>query len=264
MDVTVGISRAPLCAVIGAKDESMNAKRRILVVEDEAPILHGLEDLFTFHGYEVKSAADGREGLRLALEGEFDLIVLDVMLPSMDGFTVCNEIRSRNRRVPIIMLTAKSTEDDIITGLSLGADDYMAKPFSVRELVLRVEAILRRTAGDVEAERILTLADSLVIDCATLQGQPLAGATVIAFTRREVEILRYLLRHQDRPVSRGELLEAIWGYRKATEIETRTVDIHIAKLRKKIEKEGREPAFLVTVRGEGYRLLNASFGGRVA
>lgn len=240
------------------------SKRRILIVEDERPILEGLVDLFTFHGYEVESSQEGRQGLDLALSRRYDLIILDVMLPGMDGFAVCNALRAKNRTVPILMLTAKSSEEDIITGLSLGADDYVAKPFSIRALVLRVEAILRRTAGDEAGERYIRIADRLLIDGANLVsagGAATGGPAPIEFTRREFELLRYLLKHSDRPVSRGELLREIWGYERASEIETRTVDIHIAKLRKKIEAEPKNPEVLVTVRGEGYRLQQASFAG---
>ena len=238
------------------------SKRRLLIIEDEKAILDGLADLFTFHGYQVETANDGKLGLDKARNAQYDLIILDVMLPSMDGFAVCNEIRAKDRTTPIVMLTAKTAEEDMITGLSLGADDYVAKPFSIRALVLRVEAILRRTLGDATSERYLRLGDTLFIDTANLisVAKDLSPTDAnIEFTRREVEILRYLIKHNDRPVHRAELLEEIWGYKKASEIETRTVDIHIAKLRKKIEKDAKNPTFLITVRGEGYKLHHASF-----
>lgn len=231
-------------------------KRRILIIEDETAILTGLVDLFVFHGYDVESSSDGKEGLKKALTGRYDLIILDVMLPSMDGFTVCNEIRRNDKATPIVMLTAKTAEEDLVNGLSLGADDYVAKPFSIRALVLKVEAILRRTLGDAQSERYLHLGTSLVIDTMNLVS---VRGVATEFTRREVEILRYLLKNSDRPVHRAELLDEIWGYAKASEIETRTVDIHIAKLRKKIEPAGKEPMFLVTLRGEGYKLHHAHF-----
>lgn len=241
---------------------SMNRlKKRILIIEDERAILEGLCDLFSFHGYEVESCADGQQGLEMALSQRFDIIILDVMLPSLDGFSICNTLRRHDRTVPIVMLTAKTTEEDLIMGLSLGADDYVAKPFSIRALVLKVEAILRRTVGDASQERYIVIHDRLCIDGATLEGtlRSNTGDTTIEFTRREFEILRYLLKHNDRPVSRGELLGEIWGYARASEIETRTVDIHIAKLRKKIESDPKAPLVLTTIRGEGYRLLGASF-----
>ena len=230
----------------------MTRKLKILIVEDEISIATGLTDVFLFHGYEVKTVGDGKEGLTHALTGEYDLILLDVMLPHFDGFTVCNKIRERDRDQPIIMLTAKTSDEDIIRGLSIGADDYVAKPFSVQELVLRVESVLRRSRKIQKENRSLTLG-ALSIDTATLNG--VREGRAVQFTRREVEIIEYLLANQDRPVSRGELLEEVWGYRKASTIDTRTVDIHIAKIRKKIEPDQKEPTLLRTVRGEGYQLF---------
>jgi two-component system response regulator RegX3 len=169
----------------------------------------------------------------------------------MDGFEICNRIRAEDREQPSIMLTAKTSDEDIIQGLSLGADDYVAKPFSVAELVLRVQAVLRR-ARAAEADPIIRLGDGLEIDTQNLEGR--RGEQGISFTRREVEILRYLHAHEGRPVSRDELLNKVWGYARTADLETRTVDIHVAKLRRKIEPEPAQPRFLVTVRGAGYRL----------
>jgi two-component system response regulator RegX3 len=205
----------------------MQRKVRILVVEDETAIRTGLIDVFVFHGYETEGVADGREGLQRALGGTFDLVLLDVMLPGIDGFEICNRIRERDRDLPIIMLTAKSEDADVIQGLSLGADDYVAKPFSVAQLVLRVQAVLRRSHVGTEQD-VLRLG--------------------------ELEILQYLLAHEDRPVPREELLAKVWGYGRNLGIETRTVDIHVAKLRRKIERDPAEPRHLLTVRGAGYRL----------
>ena len=137
----------------------MQRKIRILVVEDEVAIRTGLMDLFVFHGYEVDSAADGREGLQKALRGTFDLILLDIMLPGLDGFEICNQIRARDRDQPIIMLTAKTSDEDIIQGLSLGADDYVAKPFSITQLLLRVQAVLRRSRIGIEMDANIRLGD---------------------------------------------------------------------------------------------------------
>ncbi len=232
----------------------MNEKLRILIVEDEAAIRNGLVDLFVFHGYDVESADDGAVGLECALVGSFDLVILDVMLPNVDGFTICNRLRERSRAQAIILLTAKSTDEDIIQGLSLGADDYIAKPFSVRQLVLRAEAVLRRSARVVARERKLLLGSVLEIDTLNLTGIRLETGDEIVLTRREVDILAYLVAHSDRPVSRDELLSEVWGYARAEAIDTRTVDIHIAKLRRKIEPNPKSPAILETVRGEGYRL----------
>ena len=228
-------------------------KLKLLIVEDEESILSGLVDVFVYHGYEVESAMDGGEGLAKALAGDFDGIILDVMLPTMDGFTVCNKIREKNKDVPIVMLTAKASEDDIVNGLRLGADDYIPKPFSVRVLTLRVEAVLRRSrkADQIAAE--IRCGDALTIDTENLVGKTADGEQ-IDFTRREVEVIQYLYAERERPVSRDELLVKVWGYSPGSRIETRTVDIHIAKIRRKIEKDPKDPEFLVTVRGKGYRL----------
>jgi DNA-binding response OmpR family regulator len=225
---------------------------RVLIIEDEAAIRTGLTDALVYHGFGVECEADGRRGLDRALSGQFDLILLDIMLPGLDGFTICDEIRKVDRRQPIIMLTAKTADDDIVAGLSLGADDYVAKPFSVAQLVLRIKAVLRRASIGIESERIIEL-EGLRIDLENLNGHN--GEDELAFTRREADMLRYLHANSDRPVSREELLNKVWGYDRNAAIETRTVDIHIAKLRRKIEPDPGTPRFLVTVRGAGYRLV---------
>ena len=233
----------------------MQRKPRLLIIEDEPAILTGLLDLFVYHGYDVDAAQDGRLGLEKALLGNYDLIILDIMLPTLDGFTICDAIRQHSREQPLIILTAKTTDEDIITGLTLGADDYVAKPFSVRELVLRVEAVLRRSARHREDAAQLCIGAHLQIDTRNLVGTQQGHAEPILFTRREVDILQYLTQHHERPVSREELLVEVWGYARASRFETRTVDIHMAKLRRKIEPNPKSPTVLITVRGEGYRLL---------
>jgi two-component system alkaline phosphatase synthesis response regulator PhoP len=232
----------------------MTRKMRLLVVEDEAAIREGLVDLFVFHGYEVETAVEGHGGLALALSGRFDMILLDVMLPGMDGYAICNAIREQDRNQPIIMLTARGSDEEIIHGLSLGADDYVAKPFSVTQLVLRVQAVLRRSHIAQEESHQIQLSADFTIDTRNLNGQ--RGTEALNFTRREVEILQYLHANGERPVPREELLNKVWGYARDLDIETRTVDIHIAKLRRKIEPAPSEPRYLLTVRGAGYRLLS--------
>ena len=229
----------------------MAQKARLLIVEDEAAIRSGLVDVFVYHGYEVETADHGDDGLRKALRGQFDLILLDVMLPGVDGFEICNRIRQQDRQQPVIMLTAKSSDEDIVQGLTLGADDYVAKPFSVTQLVLRVEAVLRRSGFGEASVREIRLNNGVVIDTENL----CAGDTV--FTRREMDLLLYLCQQSERPVAREELLARVWGYANHMEIETRTVDIHIAKLRRKIEIDPTNPEAIVTVRGAGYRLMLA-------
>lgn len=231
----------------------MKRQLRILVVEDEEAIRIGLIDVFVFHGYEPDSADNGPDGLAKALSGQFDLILLDVMLPGMDGFDICNEIRKHDRDQPIIMLTAKNSDEEIIQGLKLGADDYVAKPFSIAQLVLRVEAVLRRSQIGIEQAMTLNLNGDIEIDTENLSGR--SGERALTFTRREIDILKYLAAHPLRPVSREELLTKVWGYARDLHIETRTVDIHIAKLRRKIEVNPKQPLNLLTVRGAGYRLV---------
>jgi two-component system response regulator RegX3 len=231
----------------------MKTKLHILIVEDEIAIREGLLDIFIYHGYNVDFSADGAEGLKKALTGLYDLILLDVMLPSINGFEICNQVREQDREQAIIMLTAKSADEDIIEGLSLGADDYVAKPFSIAQLMLRVQAVMRRSRSVIHHQQQIQLSDELVIDCQNRSG--IKGKQVLSFTGREIDILQYLQANSQRPVSCDELLHKVWGYVNGIELETRTVDIHIAKLRRKIESDPSQPIFLTTVRGSGYRLL---------
>jgi len=231
----------------------MTRKPNILIVEDEEAIRSGLIDVLLYHGYSADAAVDGPTGLDKALTGKYDLILLDVMLPGMNGYDICDRIREVDREQPIIMLTAKSNDDDIIQGLKLGADDYVTKPFSVAQLVLRIQAVLRRARVVIESENIIQLGDDIEIDTRNLSAR--CGDEAISFTRREMDILSYLHSNAERPVPREELLNKLWGYAKNLDLETRTVDIHIAKLRRKIEVNPAKPCLLVTVRGAGYRLM---------
>jgi two-component system response regulator RegX3 len=231
-------------------------KLRLLIVEDETAIRTGLVDVFTYHGYAVDVAVDGPSGLAMARSGRYDLILLDVMLPGRNGYDVCEAIRQDDREQPIIMLTAKSSDTDIIQGLALGADDYVTKPFSVAQLVLRVQAVLRRARGAANNEASIHLANGVEIDTRNMSAQ--IGESEVRFTRREIEVLQYLSEHSERPVPREELLHKVWGYARNLEIETRTVDIHIAKLRRKLEADAKQPTHLITVRGGGYRLVGSA------
>ena len=230
----------------------MSIKPRLLIVEDEPSILRGLTDLFVFHGFEVESEMDGQKGLQRALNDQFSCIILDVMLPSMNGFEICNAIRKQSQVQPILMLTAKNSEEDIINGLTLGADDYLAKPFSTSELVLRVTALIRRSGLSGNDNKLI------IGDDVSICTQKLVGTSYnkeMRYTRREVTILNYL-NQQKKTVSRDELLREVWGYKSTEHIDTRTVDIHIAKIRKKIESDPKMPEHLVTLRGEGYQLFS--------
>lgn len=235
----------------------MTNKANILIIEDEEAIRTGLVDVLIYHGFTADFAADGNAGLEKALTGKYDLILLDIMLPGMDGFSVCENIRKDDREQPIIMLTAKTSDEDIIQGLQLGADDYVAKPFSVAQLILRIQAVLRRSGLTPETEHVIVLGnnknDQVKIDTRNLSA--LKNNEDVHFTRREMDILLYLFNHSERPVPRDELLNKLWGYAKNLDLETRTVDIHIAKLRRKIESNPAKPSHLITIRGAGYRLM---------
>jgi DNA-binding response OmpR family regulator len=228
---------------------------RILIVEDEEAIRVGLIDVLLYHGYAVESAETGPMGLKLALSGKFDLILLDIMLPGMDGYEICDRIRKRDPQQAIIMLTAKTSDEEIIQGLQLGADDYVSKPFSIRQLVLRIAAVLKRSGVAQEQQKTIMLEHGS-IDTQNLCG--LINEQEVRFTKREIEVLMYLAENSQRPVPREELLAKVWGYARELEIETRTVDIHIAKLRRKIEADSKLPRNLITIRGAGYRLLTTS------
>ncbi len=224
-------------------------KARILVVEDDPALLRGLLDVLVYNGYEVKGVEDGGRGLDAGLRGAFDLILLDVMLPTLDGFSICKEVRKKKPGQGIIIITAKGSEDDIVTGFNAGADDYISKPFSLREVMVRVEAVLRRTGknlGDVEIRFRDIFFDGKNL-IAEYKNQTLE------LTRKEMDIIAYLHRHRDRIVSKKELLTEVWQYADA-DIETRTVDIHMLKLRKKIARLIGDTPFVNTIRGEGYRL----------
>jgi DNA-binding response OmpR family regulator len=226
----------------------MKGKLRILVVEDEEAIRQGLTDVLVFHGYEVTAVATGEEGLARGLEGVADLALLDVMLPGLDGFELCRRLRAEVPELAILMLTAKGSEDDVVHGLGAGADDYVTKPFSIRELKARVEALLRR-AGKLRPPGECFRFGPWEVDAEGLRAT--AGQETIELTAREVDLLEVFGREAGRVLSRRRLLREVWGMANALEIETRTVDVHLAKLRKKIDR-GAE-SLIRTVRGAGYR-----------
>ena len=226
-------------------------KARILIVEDDASIRNGLSDVLVFNGYVVDGVAEGDAGLDAILTGKYDLVLLDVMLPGMDGFSICRSVRRQRPGQLIIMLTAKGAEDDIVTGFKAGADDYVPKPFSLRELIVRVEAVLRRSGKHLGDEQIVF--GDFIFDGLNLKAT--CGKQAQELTRREMDILVYLHRHQDRIVSKKELLTEVWHYADA-DIETRTVDIHMLKLRKKLTALNQAVQLIKTIRGEGYRLVD--------
>jgi two-component system response regulator RegX3 len=221
---------------------------RILVVEDERSIRDGLCDVLAFHGYAPEGVARGDTGLERALAAVPDLVVLDLMLPGLDGFEVCRKLRADRPWLPVLMLTARGSEDDILEGFRCGADDYVTKPFSVSELVARVGALLRRAGPGTSTTEAFGFG-GWRIDPGALTAQ--RGEVCHALTRREAELLALLVRDAGRIVSRRQLLREVWGVPEPDRIETRTVDMHVAKLRKKLGGEGRE--LIETVRGAGYR-----------
>ena len=224
------------------------AKANILVVEDEESIRGGLCDLLAFHGHAPRPADDGESGLDLGLAESFDLILLDVMLPGIDGFEVCRRLRAERRDTPILMLTAKGSEDDVVEGLKAGADDYVTKPFSLRELVARVDALLRRSGHGSETEGRFDFGP-WVVDGAALQAE--SDGRVVPLTPRELKLLQLFQHRAGQVLSRKRLLEDVWDLRNIAILETRTVDVHIAKLRRKIDDGDRK--LIETVRGAGYR-----------
>jgi DNA-binding response OmpR family regulator len=226
--------------------------KRILIVEDEPDLVRGLRDALEFEGFEIVSAGQGREGVQLARERAPDLVLLDLMLPDMNGFSVCEEIRKTSPLVPVIMLTARSQEADKIRGLDAGADDYVTKPFSVGELVARINAIFRRLqrvpAGGA--------GDELRVGAAIVypkRHELVRKGKTYALSFYEVELIRVLCERAGEPVSREDLLEKIWGM--TGHASTRSVDNFIVKLRKKIEENAAKPEHIVTIYGTGYKLI---------
>lgn len=228
--------------------ETKEKKPRMLVVEDEENIRSGLCDLLAYHGYDPQGVESGEEGLERGLRESFDLAILDIMLPGLSGLDVCRKWRRQRVNLPVLMLTAKGAEDDIVKGLQAGADDYVSKPFSLRELMARVEALLRR-AGKLGGDEEFVFGPWQV-DTPGLRAR--CGETQVDLTQREVDLLALFARESGRVVSRRTLLSDVWGLSNVDELETRTVDVHIAKLRKKIDHHGKA-SLIETVRGAGYR-----------
>ena len=220
----------------------------ILVIDDEADMRRGLVDNLRFEGHSTDEASDGAEGLALIRGTPADLILLDVMMPKMSGLDVCRSARAEGIRTPIIMLTARGEEIDRVLGLELGADDYITKPFSLRELLARIKAVLRRTEGSGDAAVSI---GRLRVDFSAYTASE-AGAEV-TLTHREFEVLRHLWEHRGGTVSRDALLSEVWGYDES--ISTRTIDNFILKLRQKIERDPANPHCILTVHGIGYKLI---------
>ena len=223
----------------------------ILIVEDEAQMRLGLKDNLEFEGYLVDLAEDGSSGLEKIGNTSYDLIILDIMLPKISGFEVCRKIREKGIKTPVIMLTAKGEEIDKVLGLELGADDYLTKPFSLRELLARVKAVLRRTEDQTVSARDRVRIGRLEVNFKTYNTW-LEDKSVTA-THKEIEILRFLWQHRGEVVSRDQLLNQVWGYSENP--TTRTVDNFILKLRQKVEEDPAHPHHILTVHGIGYKLI---------
>jgi DNA-binding response OmpR family regulator len=222
---------------------------RILIIEDETPMRTALADLLDGEGYRPLTAADGAIGLERALAEKPDLILLDVMMPKLDGFAVCTELRRLANEVPVLMLTAKGQIEDRVTGLDAGADDYLVKPFSTEELLARVRALLRRAERKTKSPAKLKLGE---IEINLARQTALRGKKEIHLTAKEFAMLRLLVEAEGEPVTREKFLDVVWGYTAFP--TTRTVDNHMASLRAKLEKNPDDPRWLKTVHGVGYKL----------
>jgi two-component system alkaline phosphatase synthesis response regulator PhoP len=223
--------------------------RRILLVEDEPGLVLTLTDRLKGEGYDVESVRDGAAGLARASEGGFDLVLLDVMLPGMSGFDVCQTLRQRGIDTPIVMLTARGQLVDRVVGLKIGADDYIPKPFEMAELVARIEARLRRTPPAAPAAADGYQFGDVRVDFRRAEVE--REGRLIELSAREFQLLRYFIEHRGAALSRDELLNEVWGYHAMP--STRTVDVHVAWLRQKIEPNAKRPQFILTVHGIGYR-----------
>jgi two-component system alkaline phosphatase synthesis response regulator PhoP len=221
---------------------------RILLVEDEASLVLTLSDRLVAEGYQVEARGDGESALALAAEQPFDLAILDVMLPGIDGFAVCRELRHRGLSMPILMLTARSQVVDKVIGLKLGADDYLAKPFEMIELLARIEALLRRVASGSPAVDVYAFGD-VRVDFGRAEVR--RGGEPVPFSSMELRLLRCFIDHRGRVLSRDQLLDEVWGHEASP--FSRTVDVHVAALRQKIEPNPAHPKFIITVHRLGYR-----------
>jgi DNA-binding response OmpR family regulator len=234
------------------KAERFEAQRRakILVVEDEPAMVAGLRDNFEFEGYEVITAQDGIEGLQRALDESPDLVVLDVMMPRMSGLEVCKQLRAKRASLPIIMLTARGQEIDKVVGLELGADDYVTKPFSIRELLARVKSVLRRTAVLPKDKEQHSFSD---VEVDLRRCRVVRSGKALDISSKEFDLLKYFICHSGETLSRDRLLEDVWGYENYP--TTRTVDTHLVRLRQKLEPDPEQPQYFLTVHGTGYRFV---------
>jgi DNA-binding response OmpR family regulator len=223
---------------------------KILIIEDDSTLLQGLVETLQFHGFETVSAHDGRLGLELVERQHPDLIVLDIMLPGIDGYEICKQVRRHDENTPILMLTARDRESDKLLGFELGADDYLTKPFSLKELVARVQALLKRTALEKDAPATVRIGDAEVL---FRRFEIRRGGKTLEITPKENAILRLLVAQSPEVVSRDRIMDRVWG--DEYDPSPRTIDNFILKLRQKIERDPSRPEHLLTVHGAGYKLI---------
>ena len=227
--------------------------KKVLIVEDEESMLEGLAHNFRFEGYEVMTATNGNEGLKLALKQKPDAILLDIMLPEKDGFTVLKELRQRHRDIPVLVMTARNFEADVLKGFDLGADDYVTKPFGIKEVIARVKRLVERGTGTAPTLRPTTYSFGDV-EVRFEPREVMKSGKQIALSYKEFELLKYLIEHRGRTVSREELLEEIWGVDEELGVTTRTVDTHVSNLRSKLGQGFPQP-FIVAVHKVGYKVV---------
>ena len=222
----------------------------ILIIEDDISILRGLKDNLTFEGYSVLYSADGQEGLQIALEKHVDLLLLDIMLPGMNGYEICRRLKKEKPELPIIMITARGSEMDKVGGLDMGADDYLTKPFSIPELLARIRAVLRRSIADQNDIEKYSFAE-ITLDFVKFQA--FVKDEEIKLTSREFALMKYFIQHEGEVIHRHDLLDKVWGYDVTP--TTRTVDNYILDLRKKLEEDPAKPKHILSVRGVGYKFV---------
>ncbi len=228
----------------------MSSEKRILIVDDEPEMVRGLKFNLEFDGYIIDTASNGIEGFEKIRSNNYNLIILDVMMPGMSGFDLCKECRNKKIHTPIILLTAKGEEIDKVLGLELGADDYITKPFSLRELLARIKAVLRRTDDFNNSSSYEIQIGQLNVDLRTFEAS--SGGQLIKMSSREIEVLEFLYQNKNQPVDRFDIMSSLWE--TDSEVTTRTIDNYIVKLRQKIEDDPSNPKHIVTIHGKGYKL----------
>ena len=222
----------------------------ILIIEDDVSILRGLKDNLTFEGYQVHTSTDGQEGLKLALEKHIDLLLLDLMLPGINGYEICRKLKMEKPQLPIIMITARGSEMDTVAGLDVGADDYISKPFGIPELLARVREVLRRSTKDEEEIETYSFGN---VSLDFKKFHAIVNNEQTELSSKEFAIMKYLIEHEQEVIHRHDLLERVWGFEVTP--TTRTVDNYILELRKKMEEDPSNPKHIITIRGAGYKFM---------